>query len=92
MTAFHASHGFGLPFPSHALLLALQDLEKRLLFLCTVSPVLVTAREIRDQVALPVESVLGVRARDIGVEQALGDHGELGEDGAVPSAEVLVDG
>ena len=45
-----------------------------------------TPREVGNEVAVLVGAVFGVRgAGGVGVEEVLGDEGELGEDGAVPS-------
>lgn len=53
---------------------------------CTVSSILVAAREICDNISVLELSVLrrGWTVR-VGIYEVLGDHGELCEDGAVPS-------
>ena len=69
--------------------LPVQDLEEWLLLLGAIAAVLVATGEGGHQIALLVLSSICVRAGDVGVEPRLGDHGQLGEDSAMPSVFTL---
>ena len=65
--------------------LPVQDLEERLLLPGAVAAVLVAAGEGGHQITLLVLPSICVGAGDVGVEQRLRDHGQLGENSTMPS-------
>jgi hypothetical protein len=65
--------------------LPVEDVKERLLFPGAIAAILIATGEGSHQITLLVLPSISVRTGDVGVEQRLRDHGELGEDGAMPS-------
>lgn len=64
----------------------IEDVEVRLLLLCTLAAILVASGEVGNDIALLELSVLrGGGAVCVCVDEVLGDHCKLCKDGAVPS-------
>lgn len=61
----------------------------RLLLLRTITPFLITSGEISHQISVLELAICAGGARGVRVEQVLRDHGEFGEDGAMPSNSLL---
>lgn len=79
------------PFARLVSSLVFHDVEERLHLLGASPLVLVATGERGNEIAFPELSVPGVCGTgDVRVHYVLGDHGELGENGAVPPAQISV--